>query len=278
MRNRLPSAPKLVVGIAILSAVVIVAIATGVAGKLVSAFGGGTGVEVPAPAWVDMWGEPSGVATSQPTEDMWGASTDAAAPWGQGMDSSLNVGEARQALDRLVVRPEGSMDGFSRDKFGPQWADVDHNGCDTRNDILARDLTDVTFRAGTHDCVVETGTLAYEPYTGRTDVQFVKGGSLDQSLDIEHVVALGQAWASGAATWDAESRRQYANDPLVLFTADPSANRAKGDASADEWLPENQAYQCTYVERQIEIKERYSLSVTPAEKNTMGGVLDDCRS
>ena len=126
------------------------------------------------------------------------------------------------------------MTGYSRDKFGEPWADVDHNGCDTRNDILKRDLTKEVFKAGS-SCIVQTGLLA-DPYTGKT-IDFVRGVKTSSAVQIDHVVALGDAWRTGAAKWTAKKRLSYANDRVVLLAVDGPQNEAKGDDDASEWLP-----------------------------------------
>ncbi|OCI32812.1 HNH endonuclease family protein [Oerskovia enterophila] len=175
---------------------------------------------------------------------------------------------ARATLETLTVKGKAAKTGYTREQFGPAWSDVDRNGCDTRNGILARDLVDETFKPGTNDCVVLTGTLPYEPYKGGTNVAFERG-SKDNGLDAEHIVALGNAWISGAQQLDQATRTAFANDPLNLVMVDPGQNRAKGDRNA--------AYRCDYVSRQIEVKAKYSLAVTQPEKDAMTKVLDSCR-
>jgi hypothetical protein len=164
------------------------------------------------------------------------------------------------------------MTGYTRAQFGPAWADVDHNGCDTRNDILNRDLVGVTWRAGTHDCVVITGTLD-DPYTAKT-INFVKADAI--AVQIDHVVALGDAWQTGAQGWTAATREQFANDPLNLLAVDGPANEQKSDSDAASWLPPNRAFRCAYVARQITVKAIYRLWVTGAEHDAMANVLAGC--
>jgi hypothetical protein len=176
-------------------------------------------------------------------------------------------------LDRLAVKPAGSMTGYSRAQFGPAWADVDHNGCDTRNDVLNRDLKNKDWRPGTHGCVVVDGKL-HDPYTGRTIV-FQKAHA-DQ-VQIDHVVALADAWRSGAASWTAERRKAFANDPHNLLAVDGHENQSKGDGSASEYLPPDATFRCSYIQGQITVKSEYQLSVTPAEHDAMAKVLATCR-
>jgi len=178
---------------------------------------------------------------------------------------------AAAVLATLAVKGRAPSTGYDRDQFGAQWADVDRNGCDTRNDVLARDLTGETFKAGTQDCVVATGTLA-DPYTATT-IEFVKGDA--SSVDIDHVVALGNSWQTGAFAWDDARRTAFANDPLNLLAVDYSANRQKGDGDAATWLP-GRGYRCAYVARQVAVKAAYGLWVTQAEHDAIARVLDAC--
>ncbi|WP_308123532.1 GmrSD restriction endonuclease domain-containing protein [Modestobacter marinus] len=179
---------------------------------------------------------------------------------------------AAEVLATLTVKGRAPQTGYDRDEFGPTWSDVDRNGCDTRNDVLARDLSRKTFEAGTHDCVVVRGTLA-DPYTAQT-IEFVKGDG--SSVDIDHVVALGNSWQTGSFAWDEARRTAFANDPLNLLAVDYSANRQKGDADAATWLPPNRAARCGYAARQIAVKAAYGLWVTRAEHDALQRVLDTC--
>ncbi len=164
------------------------------------------------------------------------------------------------------------MTGYDRDRFGQAWLDADRNGCDTRNDILRRDLEQQTIKAGTNGCVVLSGVLD-DPYT-RMRIDFVRGDSY--SVDIDHVVALGNAWASGAWRFDIRTRAALANDPLNLLAVDAGANRSKSDANAASWLPPNKSYRCAYVARQIAVKAKYRLAVTAAEQAQLARQLTTC--
>jgi hypothetical protein len=191
---------------------------------------------------------------------------------------SSNPVETTAALARLETLPikgRAPKTGYSRDEFGPAWADVDRNGCDTRNDILARDLEGETFKAGTNNCVVATGTLA-DKYTGTT-ISFVRGQDTSTAVQIDHIVALSDAWQKGARQLSAEQRRQLANDPLNLMAADGPTNGAKGDKDAATWLPPNRAFRCEYVARQTSVKAKYQLWVTQAEHDAIAGILASCR-
>ncbi|MET8179145.1 HNH endonuclease family protein [Streptomyces sp. NPDC005336] len=179
-------------------------------------------------------------------------------------------GPALAAVTSLTVKGRAPRTGYERGEFGSSWVDTDDNGCGTRDDILKRDLTGVRFRDG--HCLVTSGTLTDDPYTGR-GVRFVRGHS---KVDIDHVVALSDAWQKGAQKWDRDKRVAFANDPLNLIAVDASANRRKGDGDVATWLPPNKAYRCDYVTRQVAVKKKYGVWVTRAEKDAMKRVLGGC--
>ena len=192
--------------------------------------------------------------------------------------SGLTAGEASKAMTQLAALPvkgRAPKTGYTREKFGPAWADVDRNGCDTRNDILARDLTGETFKPGTRNCVVATGKLS-DKYTGTT-ITFVRGNKTSSAVQIDHVVALSDAWQKGAQRISPEQRKQLANDPLNLMAADGPANSSKGDKDAATWLPSNKAFRCEYVARQTAVKSKYQLWVTQAERDAIASILATCK-
>jgi len=174
----------------------------------------------------------------------------------------------------LKVKGRAPKTGYNRDLFGSGWVDVDRNGCDTRNDILARDLEPKTFKPGTNNCVVLTGTLA-DPYSART-INFTRGTETSNAVQIDHVVALSDAWQKGAQSWDGTRRVAFANDPMNLLAVDGPLNMQKGDGDAATWLPPNKAYRCQYVARQVGVKYTYGLWVTEAERNAMVSILSTC--
>jgi hypothetical protein len=186
--------------------------------------------------------------------------------------ASQRAEPALQAVDELAVKGRAPLTGYDRDRFGSGWVDIDRNGCDTRDDILRRDLVHVRLRAGTHGCVVVAGTL-HDPYTGTT-VDYVRGGG--PSVDVDHVVALGDAWQKGAFRWSRRRRIELADDPLNLLAVSASQNRQKGDGDTATWLPKNKAFRCAYVARQVAVKRRYDLWVTAAEQAAMRRVLQRC--
>jgi hypothetical protein len=180
------------------------------------------------------------------------------------------AGTALAAVAGLTVKGRAPKTGYTRDQFGQSWFDADRNGCDTRNDILRRDLTSRHMR---NACKVLGGNLAPDPYTGTT-IRLVYGGASE--VDIDHVVALSDAWQKGAASWPAGKRLALANDPLNLLAVDASANRSKGDGDTATWLPANKSYRCTYVARQVAVKGKYGVWVTGAERDAMTRVLATC--
>ncbi len=187
----------------------------------------------------------------------------------------LGSAGALAAMLRLPERPAVTMAGYSRTQYGEAWtddtADVDgHNGCDTRDDILRRDLHPAVVEVG--GCVVSSGILA-DAYTGAV-IHFVRGPE-SGLVQIDHVVALGDAWTSGAQALSLTQRTELANDPLELLAVSGSANDAKGDADAAGWLP-RAAYDCSYVARQVAVKTKYRLWITAAERAVMGRVLAGC--
>jgi hypothetical protein len=183
-------------------------------------------------------------------------------------------GIATAVLETLAVKGRAAKTGYSRVQFGPAWADVDRNGCDTRNDILKRDLTSITYRAKTRKCVVETGILT-DRYSGET-INFVKGNISSMEVQIDHVVALSNAWQTGAFKLTLDQRKALSNDPLNLFAVKGRLNSQKGDGDAATWLPPLKSFRCGYVAQQIAVKAKYSLWVTASEKSAMISILAKC--
>ncbi|WP_411375700.1 DUF1524 domain-containing protein [Arthrobacter sp. MPF02] len=176
-------------------------------------------------------------------------------------------------LETLPIKGRAPKTGYDRALFGQAWADVDRNGCDTRNDVLKRDLTGVAY-VNNVPCKVRSGTLA-DPYTGAT-INFVRGSGTSTAVQIDHVVALSDAWQKGAQHLSTEQRTAFANDPLNLQATDGPTNQKKGDGDAATWLPPNKGFRCEYVSRQISVKATYSLWITQAEHDAMARILGDC--
>lgn len=178
---------------------------------------------------------------------------------------------ALAALETLVVKGRAPKTGYARAQFGDGWQDM--GNCDVRNHILARDLENETFRSPT-DCTVMGGTLN-DPYTGKS-ITFTRGEKSSADVQIDHVVALSDAWQKGAQQLTFETRVTFANDPLNLLAVDGPANNTKGDSDAATWLPPSKDYRCKYVARQIAVKQKYTIWVTAAEKEAIRRVLNNC--
>ena len=190
--------------------------------------------------------------------------------------STASASTAEELLNSLAVKGRAPKTGYTRAQFGATWADVNKNGCDTRNDILKRDLTNIVFRVKTHDCVVESGTLL-DPYSGTT-INFVKGVTSSMEVQIDHVVALSNAWQTGAFKLTLEKRTAFANDPDNLLAVQGRLNSQKGDGDAATWLPPLKSIRCAYVTKQIIVKAKYGLWVTAPEKAAMLNVLSKCKN
>jgi hypothetical protein len=182
--------------------------------------------------------------------------------------------KASVVLESLVVKGRAPKTGYTRAQFGATWADVNRNGCDTRNDILTRDLIDEVYKSGTRNCVVLTGMLK-DPYSGET-ISFVRGNITSMEVQIDHVVALSDAWQKGAQKLSLTTRTALANDPLNLLAVKGRLNSQKGDGDTATWLPPLKSYRCAYVARQVAVKAKYSLWITTAEKSAMKSILDKC--
>jgi hypothetical protein len=256
------------------AAVVVAAslVATGVGSALASDAGTSDSSALGASAITTPAALPTRTATPTPSATPAASATSAAST---PLDSATSASESSAALAQLATIPikgKAPKTGYDRTgKFGSAWLDVDRNGCDTRNDILARDLTD-TVKSGA--CRVLTGTLA-DPYTG-TVISFVRGNSTSTKVQIDHVVALQNAWITGAQQLTQDKREALANDPRNLLAVDGPTNSAKGAGDAATWLPPEKSFRCTYVARQIEVKAAYGLWVAPAEHDAMERVLGAC--
>jgi hypothetical protein len=192
---------------------------------------------------------------------------------------TLEPAAATTALAGLRVAEKTALDGYERGcgegegcVFGPAWSDVDRNGCDQRNDVLHRDLTEVQVRDGTQGCVVIAGILD-DPYTGEI-LPFEKADAAQ--VPIDHVVPLAAAWVQGAAEWAPDQREAFANDLTNLIATTRAENSSKGDSTADEWVPSDPAYGCSYATVVITVKDRYALAVTAAEADALASLLATC--
>ena len=177
-------------------------------------------------------------------------------------------------IAKMAVKGRAAKTGYTRDQFGTAWKDVDRNGCDTRNDILNRDLSSITYKVSAKDCVVLSGVLI-DPYSGES-IDFLRGVATSSDVQIDHVVALSNAWQTGAFKLTLEVRTAFANDPLNLLAVKGILNSQKGDGDAATWLPPRKSYRCAYVARQVVVKYKYGLWLTAPEKAAILKLLDAC--
>ena len=187
---------------------------------------------------------------------------------------AASVPSGLSVIEAQVTKGRAAKTGYTRAQFGQAWSDVDRNGCDTRNDILKRDLTAEIFKDNTHDCVVLSGMLI-DPYSGES-INFVRGNITSMEVQIDHVVALSNAWQTGAFKLTIKDRTALANDPLNLLAVKGRLNSQKGDGDAATWLPPLKSYRCDYVLRQIAVKIKYKLWFTAPEKEAMVRILKSC--
>ena len=177
-------------------------------------------------------------------------------------------------IEAQVTKGRAAKTGYTRAQFGQTWADVDRNGCDTRNDILKRDLTGEVFKEKTRECVVLSGSLI-DPFSGET-INFVRGNVSSMEVQIDHVVAMSNAWQTGAFKLSVKERTAFANDPMNLLAVKGRLNSQKGDGDAATWLPPLKSFRCDYVARQIAVKIKYKLWFTAPEKEAMIRILKSC--
>jgi len=231
---------------------------------------------VAAVAGVLFWQERSTRQSSGPSPTWRAEPTSTGAPSNQPAPTT-SYDLARQRLKQLEVRGWDRTSDFKRYQFGKAWSDdVDvefgRNGCNTRDDILRRDLQNLVVRRGT--CYAQSGTLV-DPYSGVT-INFVRSPDTSKAIEIDHVVALADAWYKGARSWDPQRRLDFANDPRNLLAVSPKANFDKAFRDAASWLPPNEAFRCDFVARQIEVKAAYGLWLSAKEKKAMESVLSRC--
>jgi len=202
-------------------------------------------------------------------------------------DGTVDVAHVKKLLDDTpTTAPEPTSEYNRVTHFGKAWKDTDNNNCDTRNDILGRDLTSLDYaeepgqqNAGKGepscpDATIYAGTLN-DPYTGKT-IRFTRGVKTSLDVHIDHMVPLKYAWEAGAHTWTQQRREAFANDPINLTAVDGKANSGKGDRGPAEWMPPNTAYECMYVARFTYVAHTYSLAVSEADKNTIRDTLTRC--
>ncbi len=172
-------------------------------------------------------------------------------------------------VDDLEIKGRAPKTGYSRTQFSDGWKIID--GCSVRERILTRDLVS---RTTDNECTVLSGVL-HDPYSGRT-VSFTRGRETSDDVQIDHVIALSNAWQTGAQQLTSTQRDRFSNDPLNLLAVDGSLNQQKSDGDAATWLPPNKSFRCSYIQRQVKVKLKYDLWTTPPENKAMRLVLSQC--
>jgi hypothetical protein len=170
-------------------------------------------------------------------------------------------------LATIRIVPEYSV-GYDRDLF-PHWKDLDGDGCDTRKEVLIRDSRSSAVIGSS--CTVVSGTW-YSPYDGATWTN-------PSDVDIDHVVALNEAWQSGAYAWSTQQRTNYANDLTdgrTLLAVTDSVNQSKSDKDPTAWLPSLASYRCTYLANWVSVKARWLLAMDEAEHAAVKSGLSGC--
>ncbi len=176
---------------------------------------------------------------------------------------------AINVLETLEVKGRAPKTGYERTEFYSSWPLV--NGCSLRQVIIKRELGESAVLDG---CDVVSGSFT-EPYTGQV-MEFQQKSDFSKHIQIDHVVALSDAWQKGAQYMDKETRFAMATDPLNLLAVESAANQQKSDGDAATWLPPNKSFRCQYVARQISVKKKYQLWVTEAEHDAIAGILQTC--
>lgn len=177
---------------------------------------------------------------------------------------------AINALSRLDIKPTLSGDDYERKQFGSTWADW--RDCNVRQKILNRDI--INIKVDKNGCTVISGILN-DPYTGQ-EIKLNSKSAASKKVQIDHVVALSNAWQTGAKNWNSDKRKQLANDDLELIAVSSQANQEKSDSDASSWLPSNRNFRCRYIARQIAVKLKYQLWITAQEHSTMAKILSGC--
>ncbi|WP_336249212.1 HNH endonuclease family protein [Stomatohabitans albus] len=186
-------------------------------------------------------------------------------------NSQPDVTLITELFERLRIAPPHEDMTFDEDAFGQGWLDIDENNCSTIDDILARDLTVTDSGRG---CRIHAGSL-HDPYTNEVLDYFIEDG-LESPIEVSHVVSLPTAWATGAQDLSQRQREIFKNDPLNLLAVSRAANAEKGDKDVTQWMPTNPDFTCHYLGRQIAVKARYGLTVSPEEHAAMAEGLKAC--
>jgi hypothetical protein len=191
------------------------------------------------------------------------------------------VAPGADALAGITVVPARTHRyDYLRSLFGDAWDDDNdapggHNGCDTRDDILNRDLVEIT-HVSTKRCAdaVATGVL-HDPYTNAT-VAFTRGAKIGEAVQIDHIVPLAYAWDMGASAWPYRQRLRFANDPANLLAVAGQGNQDKGDAGPGQWMPPNKSFACQYAVAYLAVLRGYALRLDQPSADVLRRAAATC--
>ncbi|MBT1633250.1 HNH endonuclease family protein [Curtobacterium flaccumfaciens] len=249
------------------------------AGVLVAVVGGGL-VVAPylQPSAASGEASPGATSTSSAAASSASSTTPSTSSKVPSDPSTVSAAAASDALQDLYALPvsDAFVAGYDRALFGQAWADVDRNGCDTRNDVLRRDLVDVVTKPGTRECVVLSGTL-HDPYTGRT-IAFTRGDTTSLAVQIDHRWPLVLAWRHGAASWTDAQREAFANDAAELVAVDGTQNEKKSGSGPAAWMPPNADDACAYATSFVAVATKWRLSIGTADEHALDRTLTGCQA
>ncbi len=186
-------------------------------------------------------------------------------------ESSEGVKRASDILEKLEIKGRAPKTGYARTEFYNSWPSI--NGCSLRQVIIRREVGD-SAKLSDNGCDVISGEFV-ESYTG-SHMVFYQKSDFSEKIQIDHIVALSDAWQKGAQYKTKEERYAMATDPLNLIAVDGSANKQKSDGDAATWLPPNKSFRCQYVGRQVSVKYKYGLWVSQAEHDAIAKILETC--
>ncbi|WP_316309467.1 HNH endonuclease family protein [Clavibacter michiganensis] len=235
--------------------------------------GGWYGVDAMSPHAPN--GAPAAATTKTSASAASGPVADALTAAGLLHDGAIDPAAARALVDGIPADTHAATAPYDRAAYGPSWADTDHNGCDQRNDVLARDMTATTYTADDPGCAIATGHLE-DAYTGRS-IDFVRGPRTSAAVQIDHLVPLGWAWQHGAAAWTQDHREQLATDLNNLQAVDGPTNGSKSDQGPATWLPPAAGYDCLYVTRFAYVLHTYALTIDDADRAAISHTLSTCK-
>lgn len=253
-------------------------------------------VAIQSPRWWPAVAELLGITTAEIAEQVPGDGWNVPLPDATAPENVPTVEEASQAvhaawekaqqgdilpadvpgLDGILasLQPQSTsrIPDYDRDLFGTSWFDVDGNLCDTRNDVLQRDMRDIHLAAD--QCKVMSGVLD-DPYTGSA-ISFERGEQTSQAVQIDHIIPLSYAWKHGAWSWDDSARLAFANDPANLLAVDGPTNNGKGGKGPARWMPPNESYRCVYATKFVTVAATYELQISEDDRQSLAATIASC--